>query len=85
LNGRLDSCDIGQFGEQDKDGDSRPDACEFARGDFDLDGQVGAADLSGILAIWGLQNPPYGDFNGDGIIGGADMSFILGNWGPVVW
>jgi hypothetical protein len=85
LNGRLDSCDIGQFGEQDKDGDGRPDACEFARGDFDLDGQVGASDLSGILAIWGLQNPPYGDFNGDGIIGGADMSFILGNWGPVVW
>jgi hypothetical protein len=85
LNGRLDSCDIGQFGEQDKDSDSRPDACEFARGDFDLDGQVGASDLSGILAIWGLQNPPYGDFNGDGIIGGADMSFILGNWGPVVW
>ncbi len=82
-NGRLDSCDIGQFGEQDKDGDGRPDSCEFARGDFDLDGQVGAADLSGLLAIWGLQNPPYGDFNDDGIVGGADMSFILANWGPV--
>jgi len=82
-NARLDSCDIGQFGEQDKNGDGRPDNCEFARGDFDLDGQVGAADLSGLLAIWGLQNPPYGDFNGDGIVGGADMSFILANWGPV--
>jgi len=82
-NARLDTCDIDNFGEQDKDNDRRPDSCEFARGDFDLDGQVGAADLSGLLAIWGLQNPPYGDFNGDGIVGGADMSFILGNWGPV--
>jgi hypothetical protein len=81
-NAVLDSCDL-QWGVQDKDADGRLDACEFARGDFDLDGQVGAADLSGLLAIWGLQNPPYGDFNGDGIVGGADMSFILANWGPV--
>jgi hypothetical protein len=82
-NGRLDTCDIWELGLQDKDSDGRPDSCEFARGDFDLDGQVGAADLGGLLAIWGLQNPPYGDLDGDGIVGGGDMSTLLSNWGTI--
>ena len=54
---------------------------EFARGDFDLDGTVGGADLAVLLSIWGVINPPLGDLNGDGIIGGADLSIFLGNWG----
>jgi Regulator of chromosome condensation (RCC1) repeat len=84
LNGRLDSCDIAT-GTQDKDFDGRPDSCEFAKGDFNLDGQINGADLAGLLAIWGLANPPYGDFNGDNYIAGADLSILLSRWGPVVY
>jgi len=84
LNGRLDSCDIAT-GTQDKDFDGRPDSCEFAKGDFNLDGQINGADLAGLLAIWGLANPPYGDFNGDNFIAGADLTILLSRWGPVVY
>ena len=82
LNGALDSCDLAS-GAQDKDGDSRLDACEVARGDFDLDDAVGAADLAQLLDLWGLQNPPYGDLNGDGTVGGPDLTMLLANWGPL--
>ena len=82
LNGALDSCDIAS-GAQDKDGDLRLDSCEVARGDFDLDDAVGAADLAQLLALWGLQNPPYGDLNGDGTVGAADLTMLLDNWGPL--
>ncbi len=39
-NGIPDSCDLAS-GAQDKDGDGHLDECEYARGDLDLDGQVG--------------------------------------------
>ena len=80
-NGVLDSCEIAT-GAQDKDADSVLDECELARGDFDLDGTVGAADLSLMLASWGVTNPPIADLNDDGMIGAADLSLLLGNWGP---
>ena len=82
LNGALDSCDL-SGGAQDKDADARLDACEVARGDFDLDDAVGAADLAQLLDLWGLQNPPYGDLNGDGVISAADLAILLDSWGPL--
>ena len=80
-NGRPDSCDI-EFGAQDKDADGVLDDCEFARGDFNLDGQVGSADLTVLLSLWGVSNAPFGDLTGDGQIGSADITVLLSNWGP---
>jgi hypothetical protein len=80
-NGNDDSCDIAA-GASDTDSDRVLDDCEFARGDFDLDGVVNAADLSVLLLLWGTINPPYGDLNGDGSINAADLAALLLNWGP---
>ena len=41
---RNDSCDIG-VGAQDSDQNRRLDSCEYARGDFDLDGEITGAVL----------------------------------------
>jgi len=83
-NGRLDWCEIAA-GAQDKDADGRLDECEFARGDLNLDGEIGGADLAGVLALWGVSNAPYGDLNGDGVVGGPDLTFLLSRWGPVLY
>jgi formylglycine-generating enzyme required for sulfatase activity len=77
-----DSCDIAA-GEVDKDADGRPDQCEYDYGDFDLDGTIGGVELSIILSVWGIPNPPVGDINHDGIVNGIDLSTILGRWGAV--
>ena len=77
----LDSCEIAS-GAQDKDLDGVIDDCEYARGDFDLDGQINGADLAVLLSLWSVTNAPFGDLNGDGMIGGADLAILLGNWGP---
>ena len=68
-------------GAQDKDADGRIDACELALGDFNLDGQVGAADLAELLSLWGFANPPYGDLNDDGFVGAPDLTLLLSRWG----
>ena len=71
------------LGAPDKDGDGKLDDCEYALGDFDLDGVISAADLAELLSLWGFANPPYGDLNGDGAIGGADLAVLLDRWGPL--
>ena len=58
------------------------DDCEYARGDFDLNGTVGAADIAVILSLWNVVNAPFGDLNGDGIVGAQDLDALLSNWGP---
>jgi hypothetical protein len=78
----LDSCQIAA-GAADADGDGVLDSCERQRGDFNLDGMVGAQDLAMLLAIWGQTNPPYGDINRDGVVGPQDLAAILALWGPV--
>jgi hypothetical protein len=82
-NGIPDSCDLAAGAEDDKDGDGRPDSCEYAAGDFDLDGVVGAPDLSFLLILWGTSNPPVGDLDGDGIVGAQDLAALLLRWGPL--
>ena len=58
------------------------DECEYGRGDFNLDGQISAADLAELLSLWGFINPPYGDLNHDNIVAGDDLAILLSNWGP---
>ena len=82
-NGVPDSCDILDGASEDKNGNVVPDECEFAYGYFNLDGQIDGADLSMILGLWGLINPPLGDLTNDGQIDGADLSLILVRWGAV--
>jgi hypothetical protein len=81
-NGIADVCDI-LNGAEDKNDNGRLDSCELRYGDLNLDGQVNGTDLAGLLAVWGLPNPPYGDLDGDGQVGGSDLSFLLARWGPV--
>jgi len=75
-----DNCDIAS-GADDKNANGRLDACELARGDLNLDGQINAADLAVMLAFWGVPNPPVGDLDGDGVVNGADLAGLLVNWG----
>lgn len=82
--GQRDACQI-VAGAPDDDFDGHLDSCEYARGDFDLDGTVGAPDLGILLALWGIPKPPAGDFNGDGAVGAPDLAIFLARWGPVVW
>ena len=82
-NGVPDSCDVtcpwgGTCG--DKNWNGVPDECELARGDLDLDGCVGAADLGQLLVLWGLPDPPVGDLDGNGAIGAGDLGILLSNW-----
>jgi hypothetical protein len=48
--------------------------------DFDDNGEVGAADLSLLLAAWDTADPTI-DLDGDGVIGAADLSLLLAAWG----
>lgn len=81
-NGIFDACEAGGPGDTDADG--RPDSCEPAYGDFNLDGQINGADVTVVIAVWGLSNPPFGDLNGDGNVDGIDLTLILARWGPVI-
>lgn len=79
--GLSDHCQISS-GADDEDSDGRLDSCEYALGDFDLDGAVGAGDLSFLLSVWGSDSS-IADLSGDGIVGGADLSILLSRWGPL--
>ena len=79
--GVIDSCQIAANAGLDKNSNGRLDACELSRGDLNLDGTVNAADLSVLLAFWGVPGAPVGDLDGDGLVAGADLAIMLGNWG----
>ncbi len=64
----------------DCNGNGVPDSCDLARGDFDLDGCVGASDLGFLLSVWGTS-PPIGDLDGDGVVGASDLGTLLSYWG----
>jgi hypothetical protein len=48
--------------------------------DLDESGDVGAADLSILLAAWGTKSS-NADLNDDGSVGAADLSLLLVAWG----
>ncbi|MCH2160233.1 MAG: right-handed parallel beta-helix repeat-containing protein [Phycisphaerales bacterium] len=70
-----DSCDT--------DGDGEPDTCTHCPGDITENGEVNAADLGILLALWGTngENNPGADINQDGIVNAADLGLLLGFWG----
>jgi hypothetical protein len=53
---------------------------ESCPADINGDGEVSAADLSLLLASWGLSGAA-GDLDGDQVVGASDLSLLLGAWG----
>ena len=58
-----------------------PPATPDCPADLSGDGEVGAADLGGLLAAWNSDPGGPPDFDGDGTVGPADLAFLLANWG----
>ncbi|MFM1824285.1 MAG: hypothetical protein RI967_2551 [Planctomycetota bacterium] len=81
-NGMDDLCEVADA-TVDTNGDERIDACQIARGDLDLNGQVDGADILVILANWMAKNPTHPDPTGNNFFDGADLSVVLANWGPL--
>ncbi len=79
-NGRLDRCDILLYAAPDDNQNCTPDVCEYARGDFGLDGSVDGKDLGYLLASWGSSDP-FADLDGNQLVNGADLGTLLANWG----
>ena len=51
-------------------------------GDLDGDGDVGASDLTQLLADWGCSGAGcISDLDGSGTVGGPDLTIILSAWG----
>ena len=60
----------------------RADECDLARGDSDLDGNVGINDFLAVLAKWGVCGPPCPEVADlDGSVGILDFLNVLANWG----
>ena len=70
-------------GAEDENQNGKLDSCELLYGDLNLDGHIDGADLGGLLALWGITNPPYGDLDGNQRIDGADLGKLLSHWGIV--
>jgi hypothetical protein len=81
-NGLFDVCEIA-LGAEDINVNWRLDTCELLFGDLNLDGRIDGSDLSGLLALWGITNPPYGDLDGNQRIDGADLAAMLSRWGVI--
>ena len=55
------------------------DACEFARGDLNLDGTIDERDAEILMLFWCEVSSPIGDLNGDGIVGVRDLTLLFEN------
>ena len=73
-NGVLDECQCG----------TDPSLAICCTSDLDLDGEIGASDISLLLLTFGEPRwaAPAFDLDGDGEIGGGDISIILLDVGP---
>ena len=80
-NGIDDAADIAAGTESDVDGDAKPDSCEIALGDVNLDGTVNGADASIVLGWWNLSYSPTSDCNFDGNVDGMDLAIVLAAFG----
>lgn len=80
-NGIDDAADISAGTENDIDGDAKPDSCEIALGDVNLDGTVNGADASIVLGWWNLSYSPTSDCNFDGNVDGMDLAIVLAAFG----
>lgn len=69
----------------DSDAGSLPEIDGFAdvapqrRGDLDGNGTINGADLTLLLAAWGIPDHPA-DLDGNGVVDGPDLTIILGGW-----
>jgi hypothetical protein len=78
----------GTFSDDDENG--VPDCCDGGSpcdpctGDITGNGQVDAADLGILLAVWNTngKSNPEADINGDGTVDAADLGLLIANWGP---
>ncbi|MCH7603973.1 MAG: FG-GAP repeat protein [Planctomycetes bacterium] len=82
-NGIPDADDISSGFSADANGNSVPDECETARGDFNLDGMVNVTDLLSLLGVWGPCPGCPQDTNVDSKVNVTDLLTVLGNWGPI--
>jgi hypothetical protein len=58
---------------------SNAPACFGCAGDFNDDGQIGAADLAFLLNAWAT---PAADIDGNGNTDAQDLAALLSGWGP---
>lgn len=80
-NGIDDAADIAAGTESDIDGDAKPDSCEIAAGDVNLNGSVSGSDVSIVLGWWNLGYSPTSDCNFDGNVDGLDLAIVLAAFG----
>jgi hypothetical protein len=80
-NGIDDAADIAAGTESDIDGDAKPDSCEIAAGDVNLNGVVNGSDVSIVLGWWNLGYSPTSDCNFDGNVDGMDLAIVLAAFG----
>lgn len=59
---------------------TRSECADACPGDLNGDSQVSSADLTIVLAGWGVGNSS-GDVNGDGNVDGLDLAGVLSAWG----
>ena len=83
-NGQIDSYDI-MLGAADDNLNGRIDLCEYAKGDFDLNGIVDLGDLSIVLLYIGESGTQICDLDGSSQIDFGDIQILLLSFGPVTW
>jgi hypothetical protein len=80
-NGIADAIDIAS-GANDSDGDGRIDACETAKGDIDLDGNIDFGDVALILLDFGPCPDCATDLDATDQVDFGDVALALLNFGP---